>query len=1027
MQACPLCIKKGLPESPALKHFLSFLLLWAQCAFASAFAQGMDLRVPLNHRAFTPMAGAPATVSALAQTSDGTLWIGGSAGLSRFDGVRFVVYSAPEEESMRSSGVSSLAATPDGGLWIGYLLGRATFLKNGRAVSYGPREGFPRGTVLRFALDSQGAVWAASSTALVRLNGERWETDADSARFQGSVRGFLIDRQGTQWVASSESLFARARGEAKFREVVRSSFAFSTAAALAEAPNGEIWAVGTPELIRIKGVQGNFSHDVVSLRSSGGRRLMPIAFDRQGNLWAASESGLLRVPSQALDRLGDLDTETFSPSEGLSHVEITSILQDREGNVWIGTLNGLDRFSPSNVLRYPVNCSPTVLAAGDAGSLWITCRRAHETTESRDGTILSRHDTPTFTASYRDTGGTTWFGGPKVLAHVENGRFVMQPLPAGAGDLPVQALIRDAGGAVWIAVTRGVFRLQDGAWTEYGNLDALPRGVVRTMTLTSDAAVWFGYPDGRVARVKDRTVQIFDARDGLAVGGVMTIAAQGNEVWIGGNRGLARFDGTRFLSIGNSAGSGIRGVSGIVRARNGDLWVHGIAGISRILRLGVEEAIRDPQRPLRMETFDYLDGVPGSAPQLRPIPSVIEGTDGRIWFATSSGIVSIDAGSPLVRNALPPPVTVWALTSGERRYRNIGENIALPVHTDRLRIEYSAGSLTVPERVRFRVRLDGLDREWQDAGDRREAVYVNLGPGDYRFHVTASNNDGVWNETGSSLAFSIAPAYYQTRWFDALCVLAALLVLFVLYRLRLRQVSAQIRGRLEARLAERERIARDLHDTLLQGVQGLILRFQAATDRIPAGEPARELMEKSLDRADHLLAESRDKVRDLRPSASDATTLEQALAIEGAHFAEFRPAELRISVQGALQNISALVREEIFLIGREALGNAFRHSGAANIEIEVTYGEKSLQIRIRDDGEGVAADVLAAGGKPGHFGLAGMRERAGKLGAHLKVWSKPGAGTEVELRVPASMAYTRAVRPAGLRGWEIFSGHKGEP
>ena len=197
----------------------------------------------------------------------------------------------------------------------------------------------------------------------------------------------------------------------------------------------------------------------------------------------------------------------------------------------------------------------------------------------------------------------------------------------------------------------------------------------------------------------------------------------------------------------------------------------------------------------------------------------------------------------------------------------------MPVHTRDVQVEYTANSLTVPERVRFRYKLEGLDRDWQDVGTRREALYTNLGPGRYTFRVIASNNDGVWNDTGASIDFAIAPAFYQTRWFYTLCAVACLGLLFGLYQVRMRQVAAQVRSRLEARLAERERIARELHDTLLQGIQGLIWRFQAATDRIPATEPAKELMERSLDRADQLLAESRDKVKDLRPTATAARDL----------------------------------------------------------------------------------------------------------------------------------------------------------
>jgi signal transduction histidine kinase len=283
--------------------------------------------------------------------------------------------------------------------------------------------------------------------------------------------------------------------------------------------------------------------------------------------------------------------------------------------------------------------------------------------------------------------------------------------------------------------------------------------------------------------------------------------------------------------------------------------------------------------------------------------------------------------------------------------------------------------------------------------------------------VTAANDDGVWSKAGASIQFTIPRAFYQTRWFKVVCALACLLILTVAYRIRVRQVAAQVRGRLEARLAERERIARDLHDTLLQGMQGLIWRFQAAADRIPANEPVRQLMEQSLDRADKLLEESRDKVKDLRPAASDVADLAEALASEGEQFAKLHSAKFRVSVQGAQRDLHPIVREEGFMISREAMANAFRHAGADDIEAEVTYGDTALHIRIRDDGRGISAAVLDAG-KPGHFGLLGMRERAQKLGAHLEVWSKPGAGTEVDLRVPADVAYKRAqAAPRRSRSW----------
>jgi signal transduction histidine kinase len=362
---------------------------------------------------------------------------------------------------------------------------------------------------------------------------------------------------------------------------------------------------------------------------------------------------------------------------------------------------------------------------------------------------------------------------------------------------------------------------------------------------------------------------------------------------------------------------------------------------------------------------------------------------------------------------VPPPVTIWSLTSGRTSYPNSGETVRLALHATDLQIEYSAGSLTRPERVHFRYMLEGLDDRWQEVGTRREALYTNLWPGHYTFRVTASNSDGVWNPTGAAISFTIPPTFYQTRSFYALCTLACAALLYVLYRTRMRQVSRQVRGRLEARLAERERIARELHDTLLQGMQGLIWRFQAAADRIPQSAPARQMMEQSLDQADKLLEEGRGRVKDLRPTASDATDLPQAIAAEGEQLSQLQHVEFRVSGQGVRRDLHPIVREEAFLIAREALANAFRHASARRIEAEVTYGEDALHVRIRDDGGGIGTTVLDCGGKPGHFGLIGMRERAKKVGAHLEVWSKPAAGTEIDLRVPANVAYAGS---AGTKG-----------
>nr|WP_298721108.1 sensor histidine kinase [uncultured Steroidobacter sp.] len=968
----------------------------------------------LNHRVFTPMDGAPTDIVALAQTGDGTLWMGGRTGLARFDGVRFVAYPGRSEEALHQTNVSALFAAPDGSLWIGFRPAGVAVLKNGHVTHYGENDGLPGGSIQQIALDRDGSIWVAARRGIAHFEHGRW-TEVVGESELSSPFGVLVDRAGTLWVASLDGLYARAVGEKHFRQIDDRRYFGPRGLLLTADSDGKIWAAAGQEVIAIDPTRSP-SPASITLPGMAGGPLLP---DANGGLWATdpTENNLLRVTSDDLARIGEpgaaiAHPQSFSRAEGLSKGVVNALLEDREGNIWVATSTALHRFSRSNVVHDIVTPCPTnslhapAFAAGDSGALWVTCGGESEgyLAEIRDSDIVNNRRTELFSVAYRDREGTVWFGGRTVLAHLEAGRIVATPLPAHLHGRPIQALLRDNRGGLWVSVSRrSTYYVVGEAWIENDNLP-LPREPAYVESADENGVLWFGYPNNRIARIEGRDAQLLGAEQGLQVGNILAILAQDDEVWVGGELGFARFDGKRFVQIRNSSDQTFRGVSGIVKSRNGDLWLNGAAGISHIARAELDQLARNPAHRVQSETFDYLDGVPGTAMQLRPQPSAVETTDGRIWFAMTSGLVSIDP-SQLARNTLPPPVTIWALTSGNERYPNVGTALQLPVHTSEVQIEYSAGSLTVPERVHFRYRLEGLDRDWQDVGSRREALYTNLGPGNYRFRVIASNNDGVWNETGAALAFTIAPTFYQTRWFYALCVLACVATLAVLYRLRMRRVAAQISERLEARLAERERIARELHDTLLQGMQGLIWRFQAAAMRIPPDEPARQLMEQSLDRADRLLIESRDKVKDLRPAARDVAELTQALAEEGEELAQLHHVKFRLTSYGTRHELHPIVREEGFMIAREALTNAFRHAGASTIEIRVAYSLGGLNVRVRDDGKGISSDVMEAGGRPGHFGLAGMRERARKLGAHLEVWSRPSGGTELDLRVPAKVAY----------------------
>jgi signal transduction histidine kinase/ligand-binding sensor domain-containing protein len=980
-----------------------------------ALAADLALR-QLNHRVFTPAEGAPTDIYALAQTTDGTLWVAGAFGLKRFDGLKFLSYPAPSDEPLPRLNIASLYATPDGGLWIGFRPAGATFLKSGRVTDYGPQDGMPEGTVAQFARDVDGSIWAAARLGLAHFVNGRWKVEPTQS-IPGSPYGIAFDPSGTLWVAAVDGLFVRAHGENQFRQLDKRSYFSPSGTVLSVAQDGTICAASTAGLIHVDARM--IPEPVVAIRGVAGG---PVLCDRHGKEWAwdSETNSLLRMETAA-----GASVEKVSVRDESNSLRVLALLEDRERNIWVGANTGLHRFSHSNVVHATMPpCKQDVIesgaiAAGEAGALWVGCDDgpASRVDELRDGAIVSQQLTPRVDIMMRDASGTVWLAGPETLGRIEKGRVISTPLPSLLSGRPAQSLARDADGAIWLSASRrGVYRLFNGEWLAYGGLIELPREYAGVASAQPGGGMWLGYQNNRVAEIHGQKARLYDQRQGLQVGNVLSILPVDGQVWVGGERGLARLDGDRFVSVHSVSGRPFEGISGIVKARNGDYWLNGATGISRIAGAEIERVTRDATQRIPVETFDFLDGVPGSAIQARPTPSAVMTTDGRIWFSMTLGIVSVDAAQ-MVRNTLPPPVTIWSLTSSSTRYPNHGAKVQLPVHTTSVLIDYTAGSLTVPERVRFRYKLEGSDRDWQDVGARREARYTNLGPGHYRFRVIAANNDGVWNDAGAALAFTIPPAFLQTYWFYGLCVLACFGVLAVAYRARVRQVAAQVRGRLEARLAERERIARELHDTLLQGIQGMIWHFQAATDRIPAGEPARHAMEVSLDRADKLLGESRDRVKNLRPAMRTTDDLALVLAGEGEQFAGLHRAKFRVSVQGTVRDLHPIAREEILMIGREAVGNAFRHASAESIEIEITFGDAMLQLRIRDDGHGISGTTLDAG-KPGHFGLIGMRERAKKLGAQLEIWSKPRAGTEVDLRVPAQVAYTpNLIRNRGFRSW----------
>jgi signal transduction histidine kinase/ligand-binding sensor domain-containing protein len=972
------------------------------------------------HTAWTAKEGAPTGIQALAQTKDGYLWIASQAGLFRFDGVRFERIDDIRGQRLPSTNLYSLWAPPSGGLWVSYAFGGMTFINNGRITNYGEPEGLPVGTIIDAAQDKSGTVWVATTRGLRRFDGSRWVDVGAELRLPKTYMSMVsFDRSGTLWIAVNNSVMYLHAGQ---RALAATDIQLGGQFWFIEGPDGTLWLMDETKGVRALYVPSSPTNAGKDWLRLGDPRLGPVSvelIDREGTFWMSTPTGIARVtdPASQLRRgLADrASADVFSITDGLTGPvsKGSSFLEDREGNIWIGTAGGLDKFRESHLTRVDLAANSTgfALAAGDDGAMLVGeyLNGAVKVTEGSSVEVVP--GPREISCAYRDPDGILWFAGPERIWHSAGQRWVAIDLPVHnlvkQNYSGVQAIVKDRSGALWVSVVRaGVFRLADGKWARYGEPAV-------SLTTDSEGRVWLGYPNSQVQIVDKDKVRRLSAADGLDVGAVLSIAAGPRHIWVGGEHGLARFDGRRFNAVTLQGGTSMPSVSGVIETAQGDLWLSTNKGAMKVSADEVGRVVTNPLYAVRYTLLDFLDGMPGTPLAVRPLPSMAEGTDGRLWFATSNGIAWTDPRH-VTRNNLEPIVDVQSIVADGIRYAPTA-GLKLPIRTRNLQISYTALSLSIPERVRFRYQL-GVERPWQDVGTRREAYFNDLPPGHYKFRVIASNNDGVWNETGAAVDFEIPPAFVQTKWFLALWAVAGAAALWLLFILRLRQIQQRIRGRLEARLSERERIARDLHDTLLQGMQGLVFKFQAAAERLPSSDSNRDRLEEALNLADEVLEDGRGKLAGLRGFSSEPHELFAALTVVGQSLAADRSIKFHSESEGEPKMLHPVVREEAYRIGAEALTNSFNHAKASSIELEIRYGTAALSLLVRDDGIGIEESALVETGRAGHFGLVGMRERAAKISSHVEIFTRPGAGTEVRLRVSATMAY-RSRSPGKSKSW----------
>lgn len=958
-----------------------------------------------HHTAWTVNQGAPGQVTALAQTPDGYLWLGTEIGLYRFDGVRFTRFMPAGGEAFPATSVSTLYAAHDGGLWVGFRYGGASRIEGARVQHYGQAEGLPTSTVFRFAEDGQGHLWAATFTGPVTLRGKGWQRPAPAMAYPGrQARTLFTDREGTLWVATEGGMVVLRRGADHFTRVPSSVGRVSQ---IAQAPDGAIWVAEADGGVRPLDPTGSrrpVSLPVGAMSSAG------LIFDRDGVLWATTlGTGLVRrSPAQA----GDV-FESFRRVDGLSSDYLQPLLEDREGNLWVGSSRGLDRFRNANLLQAAMPEGAQDFAIAADGDALLVGTRNHPLQRVQTGSRQALALTAAITAMHRDAGGTLWLAGPEGLWRMQGGRFErVSDLPVSARS-GVQAIATTPDGAVWLSLnTPGLYRLQQGRWTHLQDLPALPaNGSPLSMQVDARGRLWLGFARNVLVVLDHERASTPWAGEPLDVGNVTALFEDGQGMWVGGERGLARISEGRLRNVVRRVREDLRGISGIVAGPEGDMWFNGARGVVRVRAGDIDRLFGAPPAP-RYERFNALDGLPGIPAQFRPLPTAARTQEGRLWFATTSGLVSIEPGQ-IVRNPVPPPVEILSVSVDGAAVPIHGGQVQLPAGTRNLRIAFTALSLSIPERVRFRYRLEGFESQWTQSA-ARSALYNAPGSGRYVFRVRASNNDGVWNEDGAQLVLTVAPHYWETGWFKLLCVAAAVALLWLLYLARLRQLAARIRARLDERHLERERIARELHDTLLQSTQGLILRLHASSRKLPPSDPVRQELEAAMRMAEQVGADGRERVRGLRGDVDHARDLGAALmgVVEESHGLD-TPA-VRLVVEGTPRPMQRCAAEEAYMIGREAMLNAFRHARASTVQVSLRYGRHAFQLRVHDDGVGFAQDVALEG----HWGLEGMHERAARAGGALTILSgRPGRGTEVDLQIPATFAWASRYRPgmAGLR------------
>jgi ligand-binding sensor domain-containing protein/signal transduction histidine kinase len=937
-----------------------------------------------GHQAWSSENGLPQnSVHQILQTRDGYIWVATEGGVARFNGTQFTVFNQENDPTFTSNDICCLAEDRNGVLWIGTADGLLRYTR-GAFRRYTAADGLPSPAVSSLAPTGDGFMLVLTSGGLASYDGLKFNSLAVSSSALGT------GPNGSVWLATATGLFSY--DQRRLRAVPLPNLPTEPIEGLGSLKDGSLWA-------RTRGALLLWNQGGLRTWHTGqelpGTRVQSFLEDSHSNLWVGTDQGLVLLSSAPA-----VDKARLEIVPNLGATSVLTIFEDQEHNLWIGTdTAGLHILRLQKFRRLPPLSGYAITAITQTidGTIWLGSKDEglfrYDAGEIRhlstkDG-LLS--DVILTLAADRD--GSLWIGTPDGLSHLQDGKIKSYTSSDGLPDDFIRSLFSDKDGSLWIGTRRGLAHWKDGRFTVLSRMEGLKSDLVGAMLRSSSNDLWVATLDGLV-RIQDGEVTTFTKANGLS-GDVITSLLEDADhaLWVGTkDGGLTRFSGNSFSPV--RAHDLPNEIDAMVEDAHGYLWFTSNRGLMRVLAAELVACGAASECHPQITTFGASDGMPTEETSSSGHPGAWKTSDGQLWFATRKGVAVINPMN-LPENHAPPPVILERFTVDDTEWKFDGTEAIVPPGHVRYTFEYAGLSYASPSRVRYRYILEGFDKQWIQAGSRRNAYYTNLPPRRYRFRVQAANESGIWNETGAELSFVIRPPFYRTLWFLVLATILLAGLVFAVYKMRVRVIRSQF----DAVLAERTRIAREIHDTLAQGFVGVSTQLELTAHHLARSNvlEATQQVDRTRALVREGLADARRSIWDLRADGTQAT-----LPLRLTNLVQQSSTEhlkTNIDIGGTYRALAPSLENEVLRIAQEALANVVRHSRATRVELNLRYHPNELTLTISDNGVGFQATDTTLPAQ-GHFGLQGMRERAVQIGGTLNVESSPKSGTTVTLQAP---------------------------